>query len=221
MANHYQLEQWKDFLNSETTKPYFIDLWSKVNHYYDQNLLFPKKSDVFKALELCTLKNIKVIIIGQDPYHNDNQANGLAFAVNNDCKLPGSLQNIFKELQIEYDVKPSANPDLMLWAQQGVLLLNAVLTVIKHQPLSCQNWGWEKFTLNLIKYILDNNNNLVVICFGKYAQKFVSTLEYKNHCFLNCIHPSPLSAHYGFFNSMVFRKTNEYLQLHHQVKIKW
>lgn len=221
MTNKYKLSQWKDFLNSETTKPYFVDLWTKVNSFYEKDLLFPSQENVFRALELSNPTMVKVIIIGQDPYHNFNQANGLAFAVNNDCNLPGSLQNIFKEIELEFGTKHT-DPDLISWANQGVLLLNSVLTVIKHKPLSCKDWGWEKFTLNLIKYILDNNKNIVVICFGKYSQKFVSTLDNnKNHYFLHCIHPSPLSAHCGFFKSMVFKKTNEYLQIHHQIKIKW
>ena len=216
----FNLSQWNNFFEIETQKDYFLQLWEKVENGYKHNQLFPDYNNLFKSIEFLNPNDIKAIIIGQDPYHNDNQANGLAFAVNQGTKLPPSLKNIFTEIQTEFG-ELKASSDLMHWSNQGVLLLNTVLTVKKHTPLSCKNWGWEKFTLNLIKYILDNNFNIVVICFGKYAQKFISTIKNKNHYFINCIHPSPLSAHNGFFNSNVFKKTNEYLEKHNKKSIEW
>lgn len=215
-----KLDSWKNFLNSEVTKPYFISLWDKVKDGYSKQMLFPNQGDIFKAIETTALHDIKVIIVGQDPYHNVNQANGLAFAVNDGQVVPGSLKNICKEIKNEYGTM-LASTNLLAWANQGVLLLNSILTVVKHQPMSCKDWGWEKFTLNLIKYVLDNNENIVVICFGRYSQKFLADLHYQNHYFLNCAHPSPLSAHNGFFNSNVFKKTNEYLQKNNKSVIQW
>lgn len=211
---------WNNFFEIEIQKDYFLQLWDKVDKNYKDNNLFPQYNDLFKFMQLINPYDVKVIIVGQDPYHNDNQANGLAFAVNLGNKLPPSLANIFKEIKFEYG-EVNTSPDLLHWSNQGVLLLNAILTVQKYTPLSCKNWGWEKFTLNLIKYILDNNFNIVIICFGKYAQKFISPLKTDKHYFLNCVHPSPLSAHNGFFGSNIFKRTNEYLKQHNKKTIEW
>lgn len=214
------LTLWKDFFDEESKKDYFNKLTNFVKLGYSRDELFPKSENLFKALELTDPKNIHVIIIGQDPYHNKNQANGLAFAVDDNAKIPPSLVNIFKEIEIEFgEVKSERN--LLNLAKQNVLLLNTVLTVKKHVPLSCKDWGWEKFSLNLIKYILDNNQNVVVICFGSYAQQFVKNIKNDNHYFLYCVHPSPLGAHRGFFNSNVFKETNEYLSKHNKQSIEW
>lgn len=211
---------WKKFLNVEVTKPYFSCLWSKVKDGYNKKILFPHQNNIFRAIEITSLDDIKVIIVGQDPYHNIGQSNGLAFAVNDGQTLPGSLKNICKEIVSEYGLM-HAKTNLLSWANQGVLLLNSILTVVKHKPMSCKDWGWEKFTLNLIKYVLDNNNHVVVICFGRYSQKFLSDLNYQNHCFLNCTHPSPLSAYNGFFNSNIFKKANDYLKKNNKPIIQW
>lgn len=215
-----KLASWKEFLNNEVVKPYFTSLWTKVKDGYNKQMLFPHQADIFKAIETTALQDIKVIIVGQDPYHNINQANGLAFAVNEGQTPPGSLKNICKEIINEYG-SMQATTNLLAWANQGVLLLNSILTVVKHQPMSCKDWGWEKFTLNLIKYVLDNNDHVVVICFGRYSQKFLADLHYQNHYFLNCTHPSPLSAHNGFFNSNIFKKVNEYLEKNNKSVIQW
>ena len=219
----YNLEQWSDFLDDEKKQPYFIKLLNLVSYEYSNNNLFPLKQDLFKALELTNPKNISVIFLGQDPYHNDLQADGLAFSCKNNLKTPKSLLNIFKEINLEFSYKRKNN-DLSDWANQNVLLINTILTVVKHQPLSCKNWGWEKFVFNLIKYILDNNKNVVIICLGRYSQNFVSPLVnmFSNkHIFINSAHPSPLSAHRNFFGSNIFKKANDYLKQNNKVEIKW
>lgn len=219
--NGYHLENWSDFLKTQVTQDYFVKLIDLVSKSYEQNNLFPQKSDLFKCMEILFPTDVKVVIIGQDPYFNDNQANGLAFSVNVKNKLPPSLKNIFKEINFEYGYLRT-NPDLSDWSKQGVLLLNTILTVQKYKPLSCANWGWEQFTYNLIEYLLKNNQNIVFICLGKYSQKFVkSLLPNINHYFLFVAHPSPLSANNGFFKSNIFIKTNNYLVKHNKVKVNW
>lgn len=215
------LKSWEEFFNQEINQLYFQNLWQKVQNFYEKDMLLPQSQQIFNALELVKLDEVKVIIIGQDPYHNLGQANGLAFAVNEGMPLPGSLINIFKEINLEYG-KVNTKSNLLTWANQGVLLLNSILTVIKHQPLSCKDWGWEKFTLNLLKYILNNNSHIVIICFGRYAKQFVQDLVcMQQHYFLFCTHPSPLSAHNGFFHSHVFQKANDYLSSKRKEPIKW
>lgn len=220
--NYYDLEKWLDFFSSEQTKPYFQSLIKVVNDNYISDNLFPEKENLFRALELTDPQNIAVIIIGQDPYHNYYQADGLAFSSKNCKKTPQSLLNIFKEIELEFGYKRTTS-DLSDWAKQNVLLINTILTVMKHQPLSCKNWGWEKFVFNLIKYILDNNKNVVIICLGRYSQNFVSPLAQSNngHLFLNSGHPSPLSAYKDFFGSNIFKKTNDYLKQNNKNEIKW
>ncbi|MDE5617628.1 MAG: uracil-DNA glycosylase [Ureaplasma sp.] len=218
--NQYKLDEWKEFIDNQINYDYFINLINKVSECYKLDMLFPKQSDLFKALELVSLKNLKVIIIGQDPYFNDNQANGLAFSVNKQIEMPPSLKNIFKEIKNEFgEIKTDS--DLISWCNQGVLLLNTILTVKKYQTMSCSKWGWEKFTYNLISYILKKKDNIVVICLGKYAQSFVKELNNNKHCFLSTSHPSPLSVHCGFLGSNIFKKVNKYLLEKNKEKIIW
>lgn len=199
----YKLNEWNEFINEQLNYDYFIDLINKVIISYKSDELFPQQSNLFKSLELVAINEVKVIIIGQDPYFNDNQANGLAFSVNQSIMTPPSLRNIFKEIENEFgSVKTKS--DLLDWCNQGVLLLNTILTVQKYQPMSCAKWGWEKFTYNLINYVLKKNKNIVVICLGKQAQEFVKNINNSNHCFLSTSHPSPLSAHCGFFRKRHF-----------------
>lgn len=216
----YKLNEWSEFFNEQSNYDYFINLIRRVDECYKFNMLFPNKSNLFKALELVPLNQVKVIIIGQDPYFNDNQANGLAFSVDESIVMPPSLKNIFKEIKNEFgDVK--SNSSLTGWCEQGVLLLNTILTVKKYQTMSCTKWGWEKFTYNLINYILKKKDNVVVICLGKQAQTFVEGIEKNNHCFLSTSHPSPLSAHYGFLGSNIFKNANQYLIENNKEKIIW
>ncbi len=216
----YKLNEWNEFINEQFNYDYFINLINKVDECYKFDMLFPKKSNLFRAMELVTLSQVKVIIIGQDPYFNDNQANGLAFSVDELVTMPPSLKNIFKEIENEFG-KIQTSSNLIKWCEQGVLLLNTILTVKKYQTMSCVKWGWEKFTYNLINYILKKRNNIVVICLGKQAQAFVDGLDKNNHCFLSTSHPSPLSAHCGFLGSNIFKNANQYLIKNNKEKIIW
>ena len=191
-----------------------------INEKYDFSDVYPVKEDIFKALNLTPFKNVKVVIIGQDPYHGIGEANGLAFSLNEDVKITPSLRNIFKELESDLNIKRTKK-DLSEIAKQGVLFLNTILTVSKDKPLSHKNIGWEEITDFIIKYISDNKKDVVYILWGNSAKKKQSLINKNTNCILLSNHPSPLSASRGFFGSKPFSKTNNYLKEKNQTTIDW
>lgn len=187
---------------------------------YAKSTIYPSINDVFRALNLTSFKNLKVVIIGQDPYHGEGEANGLAFSLNDDVKITPSLRNIFKELDSDLGIK-RINKDLSGWAKQGVLLLNNILTVEKDKPLSHKDLGWQEITDYIIKYISDNKENVVFILWGNESQKKSDLIDKNKHYIIRSAHPSPLSASRGFFGSKPFSKTNNYLKKNNQSIIDW
>ncbi len=183
--------------------------------------VFPKTEDVFNALYLTPYKDVRVVILGQDPYHNDGQAMGLSFSVPEGVKLPPSLVNIYKELEADMDKTPPASGDLTDWAKQGVLLLNSVLTVRAHQAASHQSKGWEEFTDAVLKAVNEKSEHVVFILWGGFARKKKSLIDTTKHTVIESAHPSPLSAYNGFFGSKPFSKADEALLKNDQKPIKW
>jgi len=212
---------WSDYLNPEKDKQYFKALDSYLKSKKNLNI-YPPKDSWFKALEYSSFEKTKVIILGQDPYHQEGQAEGLSFSTPKGIVIPPSLRNIFKELQSD-DVsfsKPE-HGNLVSWANQGVLLLNSVLTVEQNSPASHANKGWENFTDKVIKILSGNKNNLVFILWGAYANKKSELIDSSKHLILSAPHPSPFSAYKGFFGSRHFSKTNNYLESTNQEAIDW
>ena len=199
--------------------------WHLLNKFlsqeYQTELVYPPKELIFSALAPTHPLDIKVVILGQDPYHNENQAHGLAFSVLPEQKIPPSLKNIYKELNTDLGMTIPAHGFLEAWAQQGVLLLNTVLTVRAHQPASHQKQGWEQFTDYLIQKLSESNPHLVFVLWGNFAQKKKKLIDAKKHTLICGVHPSPLSAHRGFFNSKPFSKVNQALKNHQQKAINW
>lgn len=213
---------WKRELEDEFSQSYFSDLTTFVRKEYQESAVYPAPKNIFRAFELCPFDTVKVVILGQDPYHGERQANGLSFAVEKDMQLPPSLQNIFKEL--ESDLGSSlvhADGDLSRWAVQGVLLLNATLTVQAHKAGSHQDRGWERFTDAVIRALSDKREHLVFILWGNYAKNKGAHIDRSKHLVIESAHPSPFSAHSGFFGSKPFSKANEYLVAHKQTPIDW
>ena len=221
MKNLILDKQWKEALKAEFSKPYFKDLVNFLEIESKNHLIYPPRDKIFNAINTCGISDVKVVILGQDPYHGENQANGLSFSVNNDVKIPPSLRNIFKELKNQYDIDPPKSGDLEYLAKQGVLLLNATLTVRSNEAGSHQKKGWEEFTDAIIHHLNSSCNHLVFILWGAYAQKKASFIDSKKHLILKSVHPSPLSASRGFFHNKHFIKTNEYLNKHNFTEIKW
>ncbi|MCL4125395.1 UNVERIFIED_CONTAM: hypothetical protein GTU68_011145 [Idotea baltica] len=204
---------WKVHLEQEFEKPYFKSLTNFVKEEYQNHLCFPKASDVFNAFNLCSFENTKVVLIGQDPYHGVGQANGFCFSVNDNVPHPPSLRNIFKELSNDIGMPYPKNGNLESWAKQGVLLLNATLTVRAHQAGSHQNKGWEKFTDEVIQLINNKKQNVVFLLWGGYAKRKAKFIDTKKHHILTSGHPSPLSANRGYwFGNKHFSKTNSLLE---------
>ena len=214
-------KSWKKVLKDEFEKEYFKELVSFVKKEYSSKKIFPKGSDIFRAFELCPFDKVKVVIIGQDPYHGEKQANGLAFSVSRGVLNPPSLQNIYKELKNDLDIDIPKTGELEGWAKQGVLLLNATLTVEAHKAGSHQNKGWEEFTNAVVQRLSDEKENLVFILWGKYAQDKGKNINTKEHLVIKSPHPSPFSANRGFFGSKPFSKTNEYLKDKKIEEINW
>lgn len=214
---------WKKVLNEEFHKPYFEELLEFVSEEYKNKTCYPHPTNIFDAFNKATFDKVKVVVIGQDPYHGEGQANGLSFSVSKGISNPPSLRNIFKELEL--DLGKEYNPDngdLKKWANQGVLLLNAVLTVREGEAGSHQKLGWEKFTDAVIKVLSDKKENLVFLLWGGYAKKKGRKIDTSKHLVLTSGHPSPLSANRGFwFGNKHFSKTNEYLLAHNKTPINW
>ncbi len=213
---------WKKALQKEFDEEYFKELAEFVRSEYKETTVYPPAKFIFHAFDLTPFDKVKVVILGQDPYHGPNQANGLAFAVNKGIRLPPSLQNIYKEIETDLSKKPSSmSGDLENWAKQGVLMLNATLTVRAHLAGSHQNKGWEKFTDAVIKVLSDQKEHLVFILWGNYAQKKGSMIDESKHLIIKSAHPSPFSAHSGFFGSKPFSQANAYLIFNNEEPIDW
>ncbi|WP_312761309.1 uracil-DNA glycosylase [Epilithonimonas sp.] len=211
---------WEEVLKPMKESDYFKNLWEKVKLQYNSTQCFPPKNEIFRALELTEFSDVEVVIIGQDPYHNDGQANGLCFSVSESVTAPPSLKNIFIELKDDLGIERK-NKDLQGWAKQGVLLLNATLTVKAHEPNSHKNMGWEVFTDFIIKQISDNKQNVVFVLWGAFAQKKASLIDESKHCIIQSAHPSPFSVYRGFFGSKPFSKINNYLLEKGKKTIVW
>ena len=214
-------ESWKTHLAPEFEKDYFHKLAEFVRNEYIQHTIYPPGKLIFNAFDLCPFNKVKVVIIGQDPYHGPQQAHGLCFSVNDGVRFPPSLNNIFKEIKEDIGTLPPQTGNLTRWAEQGVLLLNATLTVRAHQAGSHQNKGWETFTDAAIRELANNKEHLVFILWGAYAQKKGAFIDRNTHLVLSSAHPSPLSAYHGFFGNKHFSRTNEYLKMHGEEEIKW
>ena len=214
-------ESWKNILSAEFDKPYFKELTGFINKEYSNYQCFPKIDEVFSAFDNCSFKDLKVVIIGQDPYHDENQANGLCFSVKDGIKHPPSLKNIFKEIATDLNIEIPQSGNLEKWAKQGVLLLNATLTVRAHQAGSHQKKGWETFTDFVIEQISKEKESVVFLLWGKFAESKMKLINLKKHTILVAPHPSPLGAWRGWFGSKHFSKTNEILQKEKKSTIKW
>ena len=214
-------DSWKNILQTEFDKPYFINLTDFVEKEYNNYTCYPKQEDVFAAFNYCSFDNLKVVIIGQDPYHGKGQANGLCFSVHDGVKHPPSLKNIFKEVETDVGITSPVSGDLSRWAAQGVLLLNATLTVRESEAGSHQQQGWEEFTDVVIKKISEEKENVVFLLWGKFAEKKGSVIDVQKHIVLKAPHPSPLGAWRGWFGSEHFSKTNTFLRSKDLCEIKW
>lgn len=214
-------ESWKQQLQEEFEKPYFEALTHFVKNEYAQGVVYPPGKLIFNAFNLCPFDRVKVVIIGQDPYHGPGQAHGLCFSVNDGIAFPPSLVNIFKELKNDMGIEKPASGNLTRWAEQGVLMLNATLTVRAHQAGSHQRQGWETFTDAVIRKLAEDREHLVFILWGGYAQRKGTFIDRNRHLVLTSAHPSPLSAYNGFFGNKHFSRTNEYLIAHGEQPIVW
>lgn len=214
-------DSWKSRLKTEFDKPYFGQLIDFVKHEYQTQTVYPPGKEIFRAFDKCNFDDVKVVIIGQDPYHGPGQANGLCFSVRDGVRMPPSLVNIFKEIQKDLGKPIPTSGDLERWANQGVLLLNATLTVRAASAGSHQNKGWETFTDAVIQTISNERENVVFLLWGAYAQKKGEIIDRKKHLVLMSAHPSPFSADRGFFGCKHFSKANEYLKGKGLKEIEW
>ncbi|MDF2379616.1 MAG: uracil-DNA glycosylase [Candidatus Gracilibacteria bacterium] len=221
MPKFYIHPSWKTVLKEEFAKPYFKELTSFVKSEYASNTIYPEQKNIFRAFDRCPFDQVKVVILGQDPYHGPNQANGLCFSVNEGIRNPPSLKNIFKELSSDLNIPTPTSGNLDRWAEQGVLLLNATLTVKAKEAGSHQKKGWEQFTDTVIKKISDEKNHVVFLLWGNYAKKKGESIDSNKHHILTSPHPSPFSAYTGFFGNKHFSQTNEFLKSVKKTSIKW
>ncbi len=212
--------KWDVMLQSEYQKEYFKKLLFFLHNEYKRKTIFPKYENIFRALTITDYDKVKVLILGQDPYHGLNQAHGLVFSVPNESKTPPSLRNIFKELKNDMGIE-RINNDLSDWASQGVLLLNSILTVEESQPLSHKKKGWEKFTNKIIEVLNDREESVIFVLWGNYAKEKKALITNHHHVIIESVHPSPLSANLGFFGSKPFSKINQILKEKGNVPIKW
>ena len=214
-------EGWRCELREEFEKPYFLSLTERVREAYRSSVVYPRGANIFRAFDLTPFDSVKVVILGQDPYHNDGQAMGLSFSVPEGMELPPSLSNIFTELESDMGMPAPSSGDLSGWAEQGVFLLNTTLTVRAHSPKSHFGWGWERFTDEVIRRLSMHRQNLVFILWGSEAQKKSALINSRNHLILRGVHPSPLSAYRGFFGKHYFSEANAYLVSNGKMPIKW
>ena len=214
-------KDWQQILQHEFDKSYFTSLVNFVKDEYQNKTIYPPENLIFNAFDQCHLNDLKVVIIGQDPYHGPGQANGMSFSVNPGIKIPPSLRNMFKEICREFNSEIPQNGDLKRWANQGVLLLNATLTVRASEAGSHQKKGWETFTDNVIKTINENKKGVVYMLWGNFARSKKKLIDTSNNLILESAHPSPLSAHRGFLGNDHFKKTNDYLFDQYQLRLDW
>ncbi len=211
---------WKKWMNEEFNQPYFKNLEAFLNAQTKHKTIYPPKKDWFNAFDLCDINDVKVVILGQDPYHGPNQAHGLSFSTLNE-KLPPSLKNIYKELSVDLNIEIPKTGNLTPWAKQGVLLLNTILTVEASRPLSHKNKGWEIFTQKIIAQINLLDQPVVFILWGNHAKSYKQILNNPKHLILESVHPSPFSARLGFFGSKPFSQTNAFLEAQNVKPIDW
>lgn len=209
---------WDEILKEEFKKDYFVNIKKQLEK--TNKIIYPKKENIFRALKLTDYNDVKVVILGQDPYHGENEANGLCFSVNKDVKIPPSLRNIFKELKEDLNIE-RINTDLSDWAMQGILLLNTILTVEKDKPFSHKNLGWNYFTDNIINKINQKKESVIFVLWGNAAREKKKLITNKNHIIIESAHPSPLSYTRGFKNSKPFSKINKILKEQNKKEIKW
>lgn len=212
---------WDKILDHEYHEEYFKKIVAYINRAYKEREIFPPKPRILRALSLTDYDDVRVVILGQDPYHGVGEANGLAFAVSDGVKLPPSLRNIYKELYNDLGIEPASVGNLECWAKEGVLLLNAVLTVEKDKPASHKFLGWENFTDAIIRSLNDKDTPVVFILWGNFARSKKSLITNPKHYVIESTHPSPFSANYGFFGSKPFSKTNDFLKKNHLKEIDW
>ena len=212
---------WADYLKEEYKKPYYRKLYQKVMDEYHTKLIFPPADDIFNAFHFTPVKDVKVVILGQDPYHGPGQAQGYSFSVPSNFPLPPSLQNMYKELENEYQTPVHRTGDLTDWAKQGVLLMNTILTVEEHKPLSHQDKGWQNFTNEALRWINEKDGPVVFLLWGSKAIQAKKLLTNPKHLILTSPHPSPLSANRGFFGNNHFKLANEYLIKNNETPIQW
>lgn len=213
--------EWREFLASELEESYFIELESFLQEEYATKVVYPEYENIFRAFNLVKPSEIKVVIIGQDPYHGENQANGLAFSVSKSSKIPPSLRNIYKELVDDIGAPYPKTGELEDWAKQGVFMSNSVLTVLRGEPNSHKGRGWERFTDTIIKKLSNEYENILFILWGGPSQKKERLIDLKKHAVIKSAHPSPLSAYRGFFGSKPFSKANSYLRSCGKSEIDW
>ncbi|MGL5979048.1 MAG: uracil-DNA glycosylase [Erysipelotrichaceae bacterium] len=213
------METWSDFLNQEQQQPYYQQLMEHLERACETTTVYPERELWFEAFVRCPLDRVKVVILGQDPYHDAHQAHGLAFSVR-DTSIPPSLRNMFKLLALDLGIQRSQS-DLSDWAEQGVFLLNRVLTVEAHRANSHQGMGWECFTQHAISYLSEHKEHLVFVLWGKAAQQTKQWIDLEKHCVIESAHPSPLSAYRGFFESQCFSRINQQLELWYGSSIQW
>lgn len=214
-------DSWRPHLTCEFSQNYFTQLRQYIRQEYAEKTIYPPEHLIFRAFDACPFDLVKVVLLGQDPYHGPGQANGLCFSVNFGVRPPPSLNNIFKEIESDLLRPISRDVDLSRWAKQGVLLLNATLTVRAAQAASHQNKGWETFTDATIKILAEKKQNIVFLLWGAYARRKGKTIDRTKHLVLESAHPSPLSAHNGFFGSKQFSQSNSYLKTHGLTPIEW
>ena len=214
-------EDWKALLQEEFDKPYFEELIRFVKEEYATHRIYPRGSNIFRAFDKCPFERLKVVIIGQDPYHGPNQAHGLCFSVADGVPHPPSLQNICKEVAADIGTPIPTSGNLDRWAEQGVLLLNAVLTVREHEAASHAGRGWERFTDAVVRAISEHKQGVVYMLWGSYAQKKGAIADPARNCILKAVHPSPLSVYRGFFGCRHFSRANEYLVAQGKTPIQW
>ena len=213
--------KWDEILDEEYHKDYFKKIVLYINKAYKERPIYPPKSYILRALSLTDYDDVKVVILGQDPYHGEGEAEGLSFSVRDGIRKPPSLKNIFKELEDDLGYKEPQSGSLVKWAKEGVLLLNSLLTVEKDKPLSHKKLGWERFTDEIIKKINEKETPVVFILWGAYAKSKKTYITNKNHYIIESTHPSPFSARNGFFGSKPFSKTNKFLKENNLKEIKW
>ena len=221
MADVRIAEDWKEILSEEFSKPYFEELISFVKGEYGSGVVYPAGRNIFRAFDRCPLDKLKVVIIGQDPYHGDGQAHGLCFSVNDGIPFPPSLKNIFQEIQAETGAPIPQSGDLTRWARQGVFLLNTCLSVRAHQAFSHSGQGWETFTDAVIETLSKDREGLVFLLWGSPAGRKAKLIDASKHLILQCAHPSPLSAYRGFFGCGHFNQANNYLISTGKTPIQW